>query len=152
MQLDKTDAQIISILWEDGRAPNTAIAKKLNISESTVRKRINRMREEKLVRIIGASDPAKFGFPILVMVFLKVKPDYLMSAAEALTAMKETHLVAITTGSSDIVFRSAFKSAQHLLDFLVGPISKLDGLISIETHLILKVMKRTFAFHLSESE
>ena len=41
---------------------------------------------------------------------------------------------------------------KHLLDFLVGPVSKLNGLMSIETHLILKVLKRTFAFHLSESE
>jgi Lrp/AsnC family transcriptional regulator for asnA, asnC and gidA len=142
--LDNIDVQILSILSEDGRASNTHIARQLGISESAVRKRIKRMREEQLVSIIGYGDPTKLGFPLTAMIRFNVLPNALIATANALTAMKETHYVALTTGSSDIIVRCAFKSDQGLLDFLSGPVAQLEGVVGMETHLLLHIMKRTF--------
>jgi Lrp/AsnC family transcriptional regulator for asnA, asnC and gidA len=142
--VDKIDIQIIEALAEDGRASNTHIARQLGISESAVRKRIKRMREEKLVWIVGYGDPTKLGFPITAMIRFHVLPKALISTAEALTAMRETDYVALTTGSSDIVVRCAFRSDQGLLDFLSGPVAQLEGIVGTETHLLLHIMKRAF--------
>lgn len=143
--LDEIDIHIIQVLSEDGRASNTVIARQLGISESAVRKRIKRMREEGLVSIVGYGDPTKLGFPITAMIRFHVLPKYLKAAAEALTAMKETDYVAITSGSSDIVVRCAFKSDEGLLRFLSGPVAELEGIIGSETHFLLQIMKRTFS-------
>ncbi len=140
--LDDVDIRICSILSDDGRASNTSIAKKLGISESMVRKRIKRMREEGLLRIVGYGDPWTLGFPLATMIFFHIEPKHVLAAAEALTAMKETHFVAVTSGSADIVVRCAFKSEKSLFDFLFGPVSQIKGLIKTETSLLLNVMKR----------
>lgn len=142
--VDDIDIRILDVLSEDGRASNTFIARQLGISESAVRKRIKRMRDEELVWIIGYGDPIKLGYPITTMIHFHVSPKYLKATAEALTAMKETDYVAITSGSSDIVVRAAFKSDEGLLKFLSGPVAELEGVIRTETHFVLKIMKRTF--------
>ncbi|MFA6036175.1 MAG: AsnC family protein, partial [Candidatus Micrarchaeia archaeon] len=41
--MDKTDEKIIELLKENGNEPNTAIAKKVGLSEAAVRKRIANM-------------------------------------------------------------------------------------------------------------
>ena len=43
--LDQIDCQMIELLQKDGRIPNTEIAKKLGVSEATVRSRLNRLIE-----------------------------------------------------------------------------------------------------------
>jgi Lrp/AsnC family transcriptional regulator for asnA, asnC and gidA len=143
--LDNTDIQILKVLSEDARASNTYIAKRLGFSEGTVRKRIKRMRDEDLIRILCYGDPTKLGFPIAAMIRFHVLPKALLATAEALTNMEETDYVALTTGSSDIVVRCAFRSDQGFIDFLSGPIAQLEGIVATETHLLLKIMKRTFS-------
>ena len=45
-KLDQVDCQIISLLQVDGRLPNTEIAKRVGISEATVRARLNRFDQK----------------------------------------------------------------------------------------------------------
>ena len=50
VKIDQTDCKIIELLQEDGRMPNTMIAKKLGISEATVRSRLNRLTKKNTFR------------------------------------------------------------------------------------------------------
>jgi len=142
VNLDASDMRICAILSDDGRASNTSIARRLGISESMVRKRIRRLREEGLLRIVAYGDPWALGFPLAAIIFFHIEPKYVLSAAEQLAAMKETHFVAVTSGSADIVVRSAFRSEKNLFDFLFGPVAQIKGLIKTETSLLLNVLKR----------
>ena len=49
-ELDDTDLNIIELLEENGRRPNVEIARLIGISESTVRKRIERMQQANAFR------------------------------------------------------------------------------------------------------
>jgi len=50
-KLDQIDFKMIKLLQKDGRISNTEIAKKVSISEATVRSRLNRLIEEKFIQI-----------------------------------------------------------------------------------------------------
>lgn len=150
MKLDDIDIKILKVLSKDGRIPNTSIAKELNVPVSTVRNRINRMQEKELVRIIGYSDPSKLGYPVTVNAFLKVESKYVESVAQKLAAMRETHAVIICAGAYDIYFRCSFKSQEEVYDFFYKSVSKLKGVTHIESHLLLKIVKRIFNMEIPE--
>jgi DNA-binding Lrp family transcriptional regulator len=48
---DKIDLQIIETLRVDGRTPNKSIAKRLNVSETTIASRIRAMTERNVMRV-----------------------------------------------------------------------------------------------------
>ena len=62
---DAVDCLMIELLQKDGRISNTDIAKRIGISEATVRTRLNRLIKEKFIQIVAVSDPIKLGFEIV---------------------------------------------------------------------------------------
>lgn len=50
MILDEVDIKIISLLRENARTPYTEMAKELKLSESAIRKRINRLAKSGVIR------------------------------------------------------------------------------------------------------
>ncbi|MCX8186668.1 MAG: HTH-type transcriptional regulator LysM [Sulfolobales archaeon] len=50
MILDEVDIKIISVLRENARTPYTEMAKELKLSESAIRKRINRLAKSGVIR------------------------------------------------------------------------------------------------------
>jgi Lrp/AsnC family transcriptional regulator for asnA, asnC and gidA len=63
-QIDRIDSKIISYLQQDGRMAFTYIGKELNIAESTVRARVQRLIEDKIIQIVAAANPLKLGFAV----------------------------------------------------------------------------------------
>ena len=51
--IDSTDREIIQLLRLDGRMSFTKIAQRLNISEKTVRYRVQRLLKQEIIRIIA---------------------------------------------------------------------------------------------------
>ena len=59
--LDQLDCQMIELLQKDGRISNTEIAKKIGMSEATVRTRLNRLIQEEVYSNCGGEQPYKAG-------------------------------------------------------------------------------------------
>ena len=51
LKLDELDSKIIHLLKQDGRMPNTDIAKKLKISEATIRKRLRKLIGHDIIKV-----------------------------------------------------------------------------------------------------
>ena len=51
--MDELDRKIIEILQLDGRASNARIAREVGVSEGTVRRRLRRLIQENVVKIIA---------------------------------------------------------------------------------------------------
>ena len=62
--MDAIDRQIIAALNEDGRAANAKIAKKVKVSEGTVRRRLKKLTSDKTIDIVTVQDPAEDGLPV----------------------------------------------------------------------------------------
>ena len=139
--LDSIDKQLIILMGQNARQSSETLAKQLNLSAATVRRRINRLIKTDLLRIVGIADPATFGFSLGVVINLNVEQNKLESVMEWLINRTEIKWAATTTGRFDIIVVGGFKSTEHLSDFLTKDLTSLEGIKDTETLISLDVRK-----------
>lgn len=140
-EIDSIDRQIIRLLQEDGRRPNVDIASEMGVSEATVRRRIEHLLNEGMIRIAAVPDPAKVGFPISTVIGLQVDLGKVGEIGEQLAQMEKVYSVRYTTGEYDIVVEALFQSDEQLLEFLTNGLASILGIKRAATSHILKVVK-----------
>jgi len=140
-KIDSVDEQICRLLGKDARQDSETLAKQLNLSAATVRRRLSKLIHSDLLRIIGVVDPASFGFSTLVMITLDVAPDKVELAMEKLSKRPEVRFVSTITGRYDVIAIAWFRSTESLSEFLTKELPKLEGIRDGETSLCLKVKK-----------
>ena len=145
-KLDKVDCQMIRLLQKDGRMPNNAIAHKLGISEFTVRRRMKRLLDSGIIKIVAVANPIDLGFEIAGN--LKIKID-LKKADPVLKKLKKIDSliwVALTTGGTDIDVDFVARSLKEFHELIFKKISKIDGVVSTETSLMVDLVKDEYAW------
>ena len=143
--MDELDRKITSILQQDGRASNASIARKLNVSEGTIRRRLKRLIKEKAIQILALPEPAKLGLGTEALVALQVDPGQLEEVAESLAGVTETVYVSANTGAFDIFTWVALPSQEALHGFLLNTVGTIPGVKRSETFVNLSVKKRSFS-------
>ena len=73
--MDSTDLKIINILSEDGRISNAHIARELELSEGTIRRRIRNLIDTKTINIVAVSDPKKLGYTSEALIGVQCEPN-----------------------------------------------------------------------------
>ena len=149
--MDTLDRQILRLLQDDGRRPNAEIARALGVSEPTIRKRLDRLRDSGVLRIIGLLDPAATGFPVDVFVGVRVKHGYVRRVGRQIAAMGCVTFVGYTTGPYDLLIEAVFLDNAALLTFLSESVGGAEGVIASETMHILAVDKFKYMWDLPEN-
>ena len=140
--MDVLDTKIIGILQKDGRASNAGIARKVGVSEGTVRRRLKRLVQEEYVRVVAIPDPSKMGYDSEALIGVQVDPDKVDQVSEGLTALDEVSWVTVTTGSYDIFAWATLQSAEALGIFLRTKVGTIPGVRRTETFVNLSNRKR----------
>jgi len=141
--IDSVDEQLVRLLGQDARQNSEALAKQLKLSAATVRRRLRKLMRSGLLRIVGVVDPASFGFPVLALITLDVVPDKVKSAIEELAKHLEVRFTSTTTGRYDVIAIARFRSTDHLSEFLMTELAKLEGLRNNETFICLQTKQMT---------
>ena len=97
--MDELDRKIIQILQENGRASNARIARDVGVSEGTVRRRLQSLLQEGIIKVVALPDPEVLGYNTEALVGIQVDPDKIDEVARQLAALKESSWVSVTTGS-----------------------------------------------------
>jgi Lrp/AsnC family transcriptional regulator for asnA, asnC and gidA len=142
--LDTVDCELIRLLQQDGRIPNTVLAKKIGISEATVRTRLNRLIQDEVIQIVAVSNPMKLGFEIVGIIRIHVdihKMDHITRELKKLDAL---WFIVHTTGGTGIDAEFVVKDIQELNALIFEKINRIDGVNQTETSLILKYVKRNY--------
>lgn len=138
--LDQLDQQIISALEEDGRRPYRDIARELGIAEATVRARVGRLLDAKLIRIAAVGDPLSLGVEVSAISLLSVKPGSAEATAQHLATYPHVRFVGESFGSADIIIQT-----------LHADIASLHRFISTELPQALPDITRTETFQLART-
>ncbi|RLB97638.1 MAG: Lrp/AsnC family transcriptional regulator, partial [Deltaproteobacteria bacterium] len=101
----KIDDQTIGIIrhLRDGRTSFKKIAAALNLSENTVRARVNRLREEGVLEICGLVDPEAIPGHRIVMVGVKLATMDLVKKGEEFSRLRGVVSVSVVTGRFDLI-------------------------------------------------
>ena len=142
--LDSVDCQMIELLQKDGRISNTEIAKRIGISEATVRTRLNRLIDEEFIQIVAVSNPIKLGFDIVGNIRIHVDIKKMDKIIKELKKLKPLWFIVQTTGGTGIDTEFVAKSLDELNELIFEKINKIDGIIKTETSLFLKYIKRQY--------
>lgn len=141
MTIDSIDRQLIRCLQEDPRARYATIARRVNISESTVRRRIDALIESGAIVTSVLVDLHLLGFRSSAIVGMKADLDKSRAIGNLLTSMPEVTYVAVTTGRYDVVFHVAARTLEELQDFLAVRIARIRGVRDVEVMVMPRMLK-----------
>ena len=142
IQLDAMDLSVLRMLQADGRMSFTDMANRLNVSVGMIRNRYNRMAEQRIIHIIGWTDPVKVGLNAYARVLLSIRPTHkIREVADLLSGMEEVSFLAQTTGNYNLEINLICSSNDHLLQVIHDRIHSIEGVYETSTTMYLEVMK-----------
>lgn len=140
-KMDDLDLAILAQLQEDGRRPFTEIAKSLDVTEGTVRKRVGRLMDEDVVRIIGLVDPLKAGFEAPAIIHVNVTPPHLQAAAAAIADFPEVSYLLMVSGEYDLMVEVRCRDREHLAAFIADKLQMVVGVQRTVSAIVLHTYK-----------
>ncbi|MBU6265038.1 Lrp/AsnC family transcriptional regulator [Aurantimicrobium minutum] len=142
-QLDDVSKAIIEQLQEDGRRSYAEIGKAVGLSEAAVRQRVQKLTDAGVMQVVAVTDPMQLGFYRQAMIGLRCSGDT-RAIADKLAALEAVDYVVLTAGSFDIMAEVVCESDEDLINLLNEQIRKLEGVVSTETFVYLKLHKQLY--------
>lgn len=134
--LDRLDYLIIQELHRNARVSASEIARKAQANERTIRKRIERLISDGVIRLTAILDPAAFGYHTTVDIFLETDPNREAEILERLRAMPEVTYIALGQESTEISIEARFKDTEALREFLGRTLPSIPG-VSVSRYTIV---------------
>lgn len=141
VQLDDLDRQLIDILATDARVSNRKIAADLGVTEGTVRGRIKRLQQERLIAFtaitaIGLENPS-------TLAFIAVQADVhnVREIARQIAELPLVNAVMITMAGFNILAICLFDSLDTLFELASEKILAIPGVHHVETSIAARTVK-----------
>jgi Lrp/AsnC family transcriptional regulator for asnA, asnC and gidA len=142
---ESLNSEIVQMLEVDGRMPFSEIAQKLQVSEGTVRNRVNAMKDAGLLRIVAVADPSATEYKADAMICLKVAPGTTpQSVARRLEKQSCVVYILWVTGRFDLLVELVCDDSSDLTTFLEEHIHSVEDIVDVEVMLGLKNYKNQF--------
>ena len=141
--LDDVSKGIIEQLQEDGRRSYAEIGKAVGLSEAAVRQRVQKLTEAGVMQVVAVTDPMQLGFYRQAMIGIRATGDT-TKVAEQLSVIPEIDYVVLTAGSFDVLAEVVCESDEDLIELLNHRIRAIEGVLSTETFVYLKLQKQFY--------
>jgi len=142
MQPDETDWKIINLLSEQ-YLPNITIAKKLGLSEGTIRQRIKRMQAAGILKIKALRDTNVLENQQLAVIAVNVAHSNLLDTkAQEISELPEVLSVSIVSGRYDLLVEVLVDSNKGLVKFLTESLSQVNEISATESFVTLRSYNR----------
>jgi DNA-binding Lrp family transcriptional regulator len=138
---DEIDLRIIDALRRDGRTPNKAIAKLLDVSETTVASRIRALTERDVMRVTLQRDIYSLGYQFQGFLDVYVGDRDVDEVAADVAQIDGVLAVAINLGSPDILVSFAARDRLDLARIANDEIAQVAGILRIDSYLALEIRK-----------
>ncbi|RKT30343.1 AsnC family transcriptional regulator [Roseovarius halotolerans] len=139
--MDETDRNLISALRHDARASLSDLAAMLEVSRTTVRARIERLKQAGEIvgfTVVLRGDAARDPVRGLMMIGIEGRgTDRIIRQINGLSAVRAVHT---TNGRWDLIVEIGTDTLEAF-DVILGQIRKFDGIASSETSLLLNTRK-----------
>lgn len=139
--LDNMDRDIVQILQVDGRTSNSEIARRLGVTETTVRKRLAALLDGDYIEIVAVPTPRLAGFSQSAIMGITTNLRNLRQIAASITARPEVRYCGVSTGRYNLIIEAFFADNSHLVEFVTDVLGQMPGVTDVETSLILTIEK-----------
>lgn len=137
MKLNTADELLLSLLRENARASTAQIARRLNLSRTTVQSRIDRLEREGVISgyTVRVHDQYERG-NIRAHIMISVHPKQMTSVVAALRAMPELRVLHSVNGSYDLIAVGAVPTVGDM-DLLTDRIGAIEGVERTTSSIVL---------------
>jgi Lrp/AsnC family transcriptional regulator for asnA, asnC and gidA len=143
--LDDIDRKIILELQEDARRQFKIIAKKLNISEGTIKNRVTRLKNKGILKLEARVNPFALSNTISALVGVNLKERDHEKKINELEKIPAVTAVWNATGRFDLFFEVMVDSLDSLNDILFREdLNRIDGIRYTEIFLTLSSNTKYF--------
>jgi len=150
-EFDKLDVKIVNLLLEDGRMTASELARRIgDITERTIRYRIERMITEDVIRISAVIRPEAFGLTIKADVWLEVESDMILDVAKRMAEFENVTYVACAIGQNDISIQVVARDTSEIYHFVTDVIRKVPGVRKTVTSIVPLVLKDVYQWRVPE--
>jgi Lrp/AsnC family transcriptional regulator for asnA, asnC and gidA len=144
LELDEIDRAIVAHLQYDGRMPFTNIAAEVGISEGTVRRRVKRLVDDKVLQIVGIVEPQYLDWQAAAMIGVTVQAGQVDAVADQIAHFAEVSYLFMASGGFDLFVEVYCRDTEHLVSFLSERLQQVPGVERTETFMILKTYKLSY--------
>jgi Lrp/AsnC family leucine-responsive transcriptional regulator len=146
---DNYDAAILRELQKDGRATIIELSERVGLSPSPIARRLHKLEKAGFINGYAALlDEEKLGFGVSVFVSVQLDKQVDTALATFEAAIKDFPEVVdcwLMTGNRDYMLRVATSGLAEFEQFLVGTLTKIQGVSSIESSIPLRRVKSGLA-------
>ena len=143
--MDKLDSSILDMLSKNSRTSFMNIARKLEVSESTIRKRMSNLEKKGVIKKYSVVlDTSKIGYANIALIGVDVLPERYFDVAKKLTELHEVRYVASSTGDHMFMLEVWAKNSDDLRAFS-DKLKCLDGVTRICPAIIKETLKGTLS-------
>jgi len=122
------------------------LAVKLGTSDTTVKRRIQKLLDGKIIRFFTVAYPQVLGFHTQALLGITALPGKADSLAGFLTSYRGVRAINLTTGRYDMLVSTIHENPSELLKFVDRDLGKAPGLVTAETMMVLKVAKTSLRY------
>lgn len=143
-KIDETNKAIIRLL-NDGRKAFSSIAEELDITENTVRARVNKLLDDGILRITGLVNPESVPGVQVIVMGIKLRTLDLGRKAKEFSQLKGVVSAVVVTGRYDVIVQAILSEEDglSLLQFFNEHLAKVSDISEVETF----VAYQTFNYH-----
>ncbi|MFF2502766.1 Lrp/AsnC family transcriptional regulator [Streptomyces sp. NPDC058067] len=130
--MDDIDRAILRELQTDGRIPYSDLGPKVGLSASAARQRLQRLIDEKVVQVVGVTDPMAMGGQTMALLGLHVDGDP-RAVADELSRHDEVVYAVLTSGTFDLFAEVVCRRPHDLLDLVNDVVRPIEGVTAVES-------------------
>ncbi|WP_053365701.1 Lrp/AsnC family transcriptional regulator [Bacillus sp. FJAT-27245] len=145
-EVDELDRGIIKHLARDGRMSFTEIAAALNVTEKTVRLRYKNLLDNGIMGVVGVVNPVAIGVKAGAIIQLKVQPQRVGEAVEALKKFREIRYITMTSGPYSLLVQIAVPTQDDITETLLK-INQLTSITEMNSIIQLEVYKNSYEYY-----
>lgn len=144
-EIDSVNAQLLTLLQDEGRMTNAKLAERLGMSETPCWRRLKRLEESGVIEGYQANlNRRKLGLGVMAFVQLRCAEHDQAATAEFQRIVETTPNILSchnTTGADDFLLIVVAKDLDDYSVFVDSTLRRLPGVTSIRSNLSLKEMK-----------
>jgi Lrp/AsnC family transcriptional regulator for asnA, asnC and gidA len=149
--IDKIDYRIILELQEDGCIGNAELARRLGISVPSVAKRVDHLLKTDVIAIRAVPNPFKMGHKAKALIALDVNLEKMDDICAKLAEIVYVDLIHTAFGRFDVLMMVNYPTWELLFKFIGEELSRMEGILEVETFFIAEVKKRYEMSFLNDS-
>lgn len=141
IMIDEKDRMIINMLLEDGKLTYSEIARRMNLTEAAVRKRVKKLEEIGVIRGYKVKINPKFlGYGSVSLIGINTEPEDVLRVANELVKKDWVKSLMLAAGDHMILAEVWARDNMQLKEY-IDEIYQLGGIKNIRPAIILEYLK-----------